>query len=279
MPLPHFLVVGAMKSGTTTLYNDLAGHPDVLLAEKESSPLLGEAARDRYARAFAGRPGVYGDVSTHYTMRPQYDGVVARAARWLPPDTKIVYILRDPVERAVSHYRHWAGLARYTVPDTLEAALREVPELTDWSAYATQIEPWVETFGVENVRPLSFENYVADRAGGFAGLCEWLGLPACGPPDDAVYNRTHGRPVLNVFWTRVRMSPAYEAVRHFLPGGVKDHVKRAVMAPADVPPVRPSPATRARLEDRLRGEVERLHAMFGDKAPTWRWAEAVAAAA
>ena len=233
MPLPHFLVVGAMKSGTTTLYRDLESHPGVRLVEKERSPLLHDTARQQYASELAGQKGLFGDISTHYTMRPNFDGAAARAERWLPPDTKIIYIVRDPVRRAVSHFLHWSTDARFDVPETVDEAVRAVQPLTDWGRYATQIRPWVEAFGVDNVRLVQFEHYVRDRPGEFASLCDWLGAARPPkPPESTVHNRSDGKLVLGDFWTRVLDSPAYEPVRRCLPDDVKQWAKRAVMRTA-----------------------------------------------
>ena len=274
MTLPNFLVVGAMKSGTTTLYRDLESHAGVQLFEKEASPLLSAGSVRKYERGFTADDRLRGDVSTHYTMRPHYDGAAERAAKYLPADTKVVYIVRDPVRRAVSHFLHWSTDARFEVPEDVNDAVREVEELTAWGGYGTQIEPWLDAFGPANVRLIRFEDYVADRGGEFAGLCRWLGLdPAEATITQAAHNRSEGKLVLGEFWAKVRHSPAYEHVRRFLPQVLKEQAKRAVMRPAETKRPQPSEAAIAELVSRLRPEVAKLRSLFGPDAPTWEWAE------
>ena len=276
--LPHFLVVGAMKSGTTTLYRDLESAAGVQLFEKEASPLLRDSAAREYARGFREDGRLRGDVSTHYTMEPQYGGAAARAAALLPRGTKVVYILRDPVRRAVSHFLHWSTDARFEVPDDVDEAVAAVAELTDWGRYGSQIEPWVDAFGTDSVRLIRFEDYVADRAGEVTRLCRWLGVEPPAEVTDAAHNRSEGKLVLGEFWTRVRDSPAYEHVRRFLPQAIKEQAKRAVMRPAEKRAAELSDAAAAELARRLRPEVAKLRSIFGAAAPTWEWAEARRAA-
>ena len=271
--LPHFLVIGAMKSGTTTLYRDLESHAGVSLFEKEGSPLLRDTAAREYGRGFRGEGRLRGDVSTHYTMRPQYENAAERAAGLLGPETKVLYIVRDPVRRAVSHFLHWSTDSRFQVPDSIDEAVLRVAELTDWGRYATQITPWVQAFGVSSVRLIRFEDYVSDRAGEFAAVCRWLGIDERVSVSQEAHNRSAGKPVLGEFWTKVRDSPAYEHVRRYLPQALKDQAKRAVMRPAETPAAVPSDAAIAELVSRLRPEVAKLRDIFGPSAPTWDWAE------
>src|SRR5262245_60208451 len=109
MRLPNFLVIGAMKSGTTTFYHDLAAHPDVFLAEKELGALSRDVATVEYASYFkrAKPEQLCGDVSTTYSMCPDVSGVADRAKKNLSRNTKIIYLVREPVARAISHHYHY----------------------------------------------------------------------------------------------------------------------------------------------------------------------------
>lgn len=116
--LPDFLLVGVQKGGTTSLYHYLAQHPDVFgVGAKElfyfdRRYALGEkwyrcwfptrAAMQRAKAESSGRVVMTGEASTSYLDHP---AVPTRAAD-LVPNAKIVAVLRDPVERALSHYFH-----------------------------------------------------------------------------------------------------------------------------------------------------------------------------
>jgi Sulfotransferase domain len=145
MRLPDFLVIGAMKSGTTTFYHDLAGHPHVYLADKELGALTRDISAPQYAAHFkhARINQLCGDVSTGYSMLPDVTGVVERAARQLSPRAKILYLVREPVQRAISHHYHYISLRPddRMEPD-IDACVRKYSSLTDYGRYGEQLEHW-----------------------------------------------------------------------------------------------------------------------------------------
>ena len=131
--LPDLIVIGAQKCGTTTLWEDLRGHPRVHLGEKESRVLSGgplDRAElvSRYARQFRGAKegAVLGEVSTRYAMLPDDPDAPANA-RSVAPRAQIVYIVRDPLDRVVSHHHHDFGLG-FVGPD-IDEAVESYPSL------------------------------------------------------------------------------------------------------------------------------------------------------
>jgi hypothetical protein len=175
-PLPDFIVIGAMKAGTTALYAFLREHPDI------TGPLWKETSHfDRYGatgeRAYRAhfpivgrRPDVLvGEASPGYLFHPR----VAGRVHALMPDVRLVVILRDPVARAFSHYQHALALGRERL--SFEAALAAEPERLagvaeriaadpgyfshEWwnhsyysrGLYAQQIETWLQTFPREQL--------------------------------------------------------------------------------------------------------------------------------
>jgi len=186
-----FLIVGAMKAGTTTLYRDLITHPDIAMPEqKEPETLvrftsLDDIRRD-YRDLFANAPhgSIRGEASTAYTKLPVYPGVAERARALSNGKLRIVYIRRNPLERIISHYKHERQHRRIDMP--ISHALREVPELIDFSRYDWQIAPWKACFGEENVLEIDLEVYAADRAGMAKKVVAHLGAdPARLPAPDS----------------------------------------------------------------------------------------------
>ena len=83
-------------------------------------------------------------------MLPDHQGVAQRAARFLSKETQIVYLVREPVSRAISHHRHmnaWHGPGKMNAD--IDASAQEHSSLVDYSCYATQLEPWRDAFGDE----------------------------------------------------------------------------------------------------------------------------------
>jgi hypothetical protein len=260
---PDFLVIGAQKCGTTTLYEDLRAHPGVALLEKESSLLnLPDAATDagarRYREVFQALPSgrVTGEVTTRYAMRPLHDS--ASVADAVLAGIKVIYIVRDPVARAISHHHHL--MHARSLRGSFDEMLLDYPEIVDNSCYASQLRPWIRAFGRDNVLVIRFEDYVTDRGAGVTEVFEFLGLPHHAPRDpDHAHNRASDRRVAKGGWARFRATAAYRRVlRPMLPEAARRRLTRVVLPPAVETRGWPSPETLARMLAQLEPEVTQL---------------------
>jgi hypothetical protein len=182
--LPDFVIVGAMKCGTSTLAAQLGRQEGVFVTTPKEPNFFSDDAvhaqgldwyRDLFREA---RPGdIKGEASTHYTMRPVHPRAVERMSAVLTAP-KIVYIIRNPIARAVSHYIHEWSVGN--VSADLATAAAAHPEIVDFGRYGMQIAPFVEAFGAENVLLASLEGMKADPQGELARVCRFIGLAA--PP-------------------------------------------------------------------------------------------------
>lgn len=134
LPLPRFLGIGAQKAGTTTLHHLLATHPQICVpTEKELHYFTLHADRgvEWYAGHFAAaRPDqICGDITPYYLFHPE----APRRIRDLLPKVKLVVLLRDPVERALSGYFHAHRLGLESLPIE-EAFAREEERLAGAAA-------------------------------------------------------------------------------------------------------------------------------------------------
>lgn len=178
--LPDFLIVGAMKCGTTTLQAQLAAQPGIFMTTPKEPNFFSDDAvfargMDWYRGLFAkARPGdLKGEASTHYTKRPTHPDTIARARPHLP-SVRLVYMIRNPLERAVSHYIHEWSQARMGADPVAEFARH--PELVDYGRYAWQIAPWIEAYGRDAVLLTSLEQLAADPQGELARVARHIGL-------------------------------------------------------------------------------------------------------
>ena len=114
-----------------------------------------------------------GESSTDYSKRPKLDGVAARIAAY-NPDARFIYIMRDPVERTISHYWHMVELRGETRPP-LQAILAE-PHYTQVSHYADQLQPYLKRFGRERLHVLTFEELKRDPQTAVRAVFDWLGV-------------------------------------------------------------------------------------------------------
>ncbi len=108
--LPNFIIIGAMKGGTTSLYRYIASHPDIIPSSSKETDFFKTSSDfnkgiDWYQNLFYGNGEYAFEASPNYTKRHLFPDVPARMYSILP-DAKLIYVLRDPIERIVSHYVH-----------------------------------------------------------------------------------------------------------------------------------------------------------------------------
>ena len=213
MRLPDFIVIGAMKSGTSGLHKQLARRSGLFLSTpKEPNFFSDDDVHSRgegwYHTLFAGaRPDqVCGESSTHYTKLPTYPETCARM-RSLLDDVKLVYVMRHPIDRMISQYIHqWTENA---VSGSIDEAIRQDDRFIAYSSYARQIEPYLETYGRERILPVFFERLVSSPDAELARICSFIGDPSSEP-----VHWQNPAEIDNVSARRVRRSPLRDAVRN-----------------------------------------------------------------
>ncbi|MEA5487194.1 sulfotransferase domain-containing protein, partial [Pseudanabaena sp. CCNP1317] len=161
MTAPHFMIIGAMKCGTTTLAAQLGAQPGIFMTTPKEPNFFSDDDVYRkgpgwYAALFenASSGDILGEASTHYTKLPRYPDTVARIkAAGIQP--RLVYMIRNPLSRLISHYIH--AVSENWTSDPLDLAIDRLPELIDYGLYGRQITPFVEAFGVESILLTSLE--------------------------------------------------------------------------------------------------------------------------
>lgn len=152
---PDFIIIGAMKSATSTLHEQLALQPDFFMSTPKepfyfSDDEVFSRGREWYLNLFSNaEPNqLCGESSTHYTKLPDYPNTINRMKSELPR-IKLIYVLRDPVERLISHYIHqWS---QNVFRCDINEAIDRYDELVNYSRYAYQIQPYIDTYGRDNI--------------------------------------------------------------------------------------------------------------------------------
>lgn len=199
MRKPNLFLIGAMKSGTTTLHDILAAHPRIAMCDPKEPCYfvdpevlrwhwpemwrLGiwkdEAA---YLRLFAAKPDAkyLGESSTDYSKLPLIAGVAERIAAY-NREIRCIYIMRDPVERTISHYWHMVE-HRAETRDPLQA-IRSDAHYTDVSYYAYQLAPYISRLGRDRIYAMTFEELKRDPESTLRALQTWLDVDPIGVAD------------------------------------------------------------------------------------------------
>jgi hypothetical protein len=191
--LPDFIIIGAAKSGTTSLYDYLMQHPNVFMSHIKEPCFFDEAVAwdkglDWYSSLFnaANENQLCGEASTNYTRWPQVQGVPTKIKK-LIPNVKLVYIIRNPVDRAYSHYVHrWTKEVHPGKPfsqDFFEYASTD-PMCIDSSMYAMQLDHFLEDFEKDQILVIVFEELLQKPGAVLTKLREFLCLKDIAPLRD-----------------------------------------------------------------------------------------------
>lgn len=239
--VPDFLIVGAMRAGTTSLTRYLATHPQIFMSAMKEVHFF-DRQFDRglqwYTEHFApARPGhLAGESTPMYSYAPD---AVKRMAETVP-DARLIMLLRNPVDRAYSHYCHNIQRRRDDL-DFLEAVLEEPLRLAlpdghrfayiDRSRYASHLDRLLTEYPPSALHVELFEDLVRTPQRVFVRICEFLGVDAtCAPPN--LGTRTNPPLKIRSIWVRDR-------ARH-LPTPLRDLVTRVNTAQVANAPLDPS---------------------------------------
>lgn len=266
--LADFVIVGAMKCGTSTLAAQLQAQPGIFMTDPKEPNFFSDDAQYRRGMAWyenlfaAAAPGdLKGEASTHYTKLPTYPDCIDRMAAALKAP-KLIYMVRNPLVRAVSHYIH--GWTMGEIRCDLETALEEHPELISYGCYGRQIAPFVRTFGAESILLASQEEMKTAPQDMLARICRFLDYDG-----DPLWQVEQA--AVNVSADRVRQFPMHKLLienpvaktlrKTLVPQGVRDRIKRSRQM-ADRPDL--PEAGRRRLEEVFAQDFEDLCALFPD---------------
>lgn len=275
-PPPDFIIIGAMKCATSTLHVQLARQPGVFMTTPKEPNFFSDddiyaRGTDWYRLLFADAPpgALRGESSTHYTKLPTHPRTIERL-RGYGAEPRLIYIMRDPIDRFVSQYIHeWT---ENRVRGSIDQAVETLPLLVDYGRYAMQLAPWIEAFGRDRILLCFFERLRDEPESQLRRVCRFLGLPS-EPRWAADLERD------NVSGDRLRKSPVRDAIvnapglatirKRLVPREVRNCAKRLWQMrsrPA------PSPETIRRLREIYNADLARVSAWTGLELTAERFA-------
>ena len=277
--LPHFIVIGAMKCATTTLHHDLDQHPGIYCGRKELNALTlaGNFETDShqvYANNFkgAGEGDLRGEVSTTYTQLPDWPGVVEKASELIGPELKIIYIVRNPVERTLRHHQHmmnWHGEGKMG-PD-INVEIGKHQSLIDYSCYAKQLTPWLAKFGREHVLVVRFEDFIGDRQATLNAIFDFLGVEHFEiKVHEGGLNRGHDRRVAGKHVLRLYESKLFQRIlKPLSPSFLRSALRLVLLRKSQVNEAMPTAETIDQIIDGVEKDLLRFYEMIGEASPMW----------
>ena len=147
--LPNLIIVGGLKCGTTSIHHYLGLHPEIQMSKPKElnffvEELNWDLGLDWYASRFDDRFKVRGESSPHYTNLPRFEGVAERIHEHCP-DARLLYMVRDPIKRILSHWVHATG-AGYETREMVPTLSDPDTHYINRSKYWMQLQPYLELF-------------------------------------------------------------------------------------------------------------------------------------
>lgn len=275
--LPNLLIIGAPKAGTTSLHHYLHQHPEIFMSPRKELNFFTfpepPESLDDYKRHFLPSAAVRGEASPSYSQHPRFTGVPERISAVLP-DVKLIYVVRDPVERLVSQWadRYSLGLEQRSFHE----ALRDQVDLESIyvcpSRYATQIERYLDSFPASNLLIVDQSEFLRNRRETLRRLFGFLSVQEdfWSPTFEQRLNTQKDHRRITERGRRLRRSAAWTAARR-LPTGLRAPMARQLrrLLSRKVEREALDPELRARLNELLKDEADRFRALAGRPFSHW----------
>ncbi|MEM1159488.1 MAG: sulfotransferase domain-containing protein [Pseudomonadota bacterium] len=274
---PDFIMIGAMKAATSTVSRWLESHPDVFMVAGQDpnhfsrDEFWGQgAARYNALFADAGPGQLCGEGTNNYTS----DALFPHAARRLVascPQVRLIYMVRDPVARIISHWIQVRADQGDVAPPSLDQAVREMPErFVVPSLYWRQLSRYRALVPDARIHIGFMEDLQAAPEVFFDGLADFLGIAPHRVQDrDAHRNPSAGKRLPGQAYTRLRALPGLRQTARVIPESVRRILKdRLLSRPVSDRP-RFSEPVLATLRATLAEDTAALLAHCGKPADFW----------
>ena len=289
--MPNFLIIGAMKSGTTALYYYLEQHPQIYMSPVKEPNFLcigGQKSSDSqavtnleaYQRLFKGVSDekAVGEASHCCLYEPE---AVARIQQYVP-DAKLIAILRNPVDRAYSHFLHMVRSGIEPLSDFAQAIRKEetgavqARSFQDYlgrGRYYEQLKRYFDAFDRKQVKVYLYEDLNDAPLDTLRDTFRFLGVDDSFVPDVSLRRNVSGHPrykALDEFLRRPGSTK--EVLKVYLPAGLRWRLSEAFDALKTRNLVEP-PAVRPEVRQHLvrvyREDIYKLQKMIGRDLSHW----------
>ncbi len=290
MTMPNFLIIGAMKSGTTALYYYLEQHPEVYMSPVKEPNFFSSQSQENasgavihieaYRHLFRGvsDENAIGEASHSYLYEPR---AAAEIRRYLP-EARLIAILRNPIDRAYSHFLHMVRSGEEPLDDFAQA-LREEEVRThkgrtfqDYigrGLYHDQLKRYYTKFRRDQVKVYLYEDLSNAPVDTLQDAFRFLGVDDSFVPDVSLKRNVSGYPKHKTVDKLLRKpSPIKDALKIYLPAGLRWRLSKAfddlktrnLVAP---PPVQPE--VRRRLIGVYREDILKLQELIQRDVSGW----------
>ena len=271
------MIIGAMKSGTTTLFKTLEHHPQLSSSSKKEANFFAHPERwakglDWYESLYDFDPAVHRwalEASTDQSKFPYTDYVFSRMDQLEGIEWRFVYIIRHPLRRIESHHKHaWrtgSEIMRLKPDDRNFDFNHRVSEVAiDTSRYAFQADHYVERYGRDALKIVLFEDLKADWDGVVKDVCRYLEIDdTVDLPRDVHANKRDYMEVAPAWEQISHVGPLRDAYRAVVPEGARTALRSKFALKEAEPRFILNAEEEAMILTRLRPDLVRLRDVYG----------------
>jgi hypothetical protein len=298
--MPNFLIIGAAKSGTTSIWHQLEQHPEIFMVPNKQLNFFALENEDTNFRGAAPRDPTLHSITTIEAYRMQFTEVTNETAigeasnlylyspraaeriRQYLPSVKLIAVLRHPAERAYSRFLHMVRNGREPITDFAQALDAEETRIRNrwWpdfhylhvGLYYAQLRRYFDLFPRSQIKLYLHEDLKGDPFGVLQDIFRFLEVDDTFTPDATIQYNVSGIPKnenLHVFLQRLRqVRPLAE---RFLPEGLQRHILRVASNIHNQNLAKPqlSPEVRMRLVEGYREDTLKLQDLIQRDLTAW----------
>lgn len=276
---PDFIVLGAMKCGTSSVCAYLEDHPEVfMLPNCDPSYFCDDdnfaKGTEWYEAHFAARNGekICGEGSNGYSWVARFPNSAPRMFEY-HPGLKLVYMVRHPVQRMVSAWIQnrfdWGD----NVPPSLDRCFIEQPDwILNESLYWENISRYRRLFPDSQIFVGFLEDLHRDKIAFFSRLTEFLGVTPMPPSKREHLNPTIGKAIPSPLYSTLNHMPLAAPFKRLLPAHLKEMVRRKFLTRTIHEKPHFSEAVRRHANEAVRSDAERFLEYAGKPRDFWRFA-------
>ena len=274
MSLPNLFIVGTPKSGTTSIFHYLDNHPEVVMCSIKEPNFFsydqiveqnlyytekGIARKKDYLSLFKGvfNEKIVGEASVSYLYYDKVPGKIKKAV----PHAKIIIILRNPIDRALSHYLMDSRLGyvnlsfddivyKRTVHPLLALYYQQFIEL---GFYYGQVQRYLDIFGEEQVKVLLTDDFKEDISFALVSICNFLDIDSDRISDRNKHYNVHRRPRNTIIKHLYAVKSLRDLTKKIIPLSLLDVCKNIVLIQESKPMLLPE--TRGYLNSLFVGDI------------------------
>ena len=268
-------MIGAMRSGTTMLHELLAGVEGLCLPEMKETDFFAVPekkipAEKKYADYFRSPEACCGEVAPNYTKRDVFPDAAQRlhAAN---PAARLIYLVRDPVERAISHYQHSIHMGRELPPPSELLRSDAGQHISATSRYAWQCEVWLEKFPIDQILVVDFSDLTKKTEATAKKILHHIGVPeTAAVMHSRAANSGQDMSRLPRWWGPLRRSSLGRMAREAMPRSLTDQAKKLLARKKNqtLLPVFDE-ETKKKLADTLKDDADRFRELTGHSFSSW----------